>query len=253
MLGVAFPALAVIRATGPIYLPLLFQGVLPGAAFVVVGVWALRRPSELARVVGAAAGALSAPLYIPLIALAHPNDAGADIGRGLVGILLLGLLPLNMWIGALVGRRVGEASAPGIPRTGSRTTGLTVGLGAVATAVLILWQASVEASPDPDVARWEFIHHGLLPAVPIGMVGAALMAFPSRLPMVGGALLGTLPALACSSLLVDPDPANHGQVPEVLLAYSLPVTLPVTVGLGALLGDRVDTWTRRFRSRPTGL
>ena len=253
VLGVAFPAIAVIRATGHIYAPLLFQGLLPGAAFVVVGIWAFRRPSELARVLGAAVGALSAPLYLPLIALAHPDNAGADIGRGLVGLLMLAMLPLNMWIGALVGQRVRAGGAPAVPHaTQGRTIGLTVGLGAVATAVLILWQASAKASPDPEVAYWEVVHHGLLPAVPIAMVGAAMMAFPSRFPMVGGALLGTLPALACSSLVVDPDPANHGQVPEVLLAYSLPVTLPATVGLGALLGDRIGKRILASRSRSTG-
>ncbi len=116
----------------------------------------------------------------------------------------------------------------------------------IATALLILWQANLETSSDPRIARWEFVHHGILPAVPIAMAGAVTAAFPSRLSAMCGALLGVVPALLCSSLFVDPDPANHGQTTAALLAYSLPVTLPITVGLGVLWADRIDQRLRGF-------
>ena len=250
-LGVAFAIVAAIRARADIP-SALFQFVVPSLAFVFVGVWAIRRPSELARVAGAATAVLSGSLYYAwLVGLGHPYDSGADIGRGLVGLLSLGIVPLGMRICAEVGRRFGEKGALAVPPSmHRRILARTIGLGLLAASLLILWQAHVEASPDPEVAHWEFVHHGILPAVPIALVGAAMTALPSRLPIMGGAVLGTLPALACSSVLVDPDPVSYGQTPVVLLAYSLPVTLPVTVGLGALGGDRVDRWVR-FRSRPT--
>ena len=106
--GVAFVVFVGVNAADPIYLPLVFQGVVPGAAFVTVGIWAMKRPADLARVLGAAGAALSAPLYYPLAGFGHPNDVGADIGRGLVGVALPIILPLNMWIGATVGQRVAE-------------------------------------------------------------------------------------------------------------------------------------------------
>ena len=227
----------------------LLLGIVPGIAFVVVGTRAIREPAELARVLGAAAGASSGPLYYPLLLLAHPNDSGVDFGRAFVAFFMLFLLPVNMLIGARVGVRIAEwrvDSAQVVKRGGAtaRNGARAVGLGVIATAVLILWQASLETSPDPRIARWEFVHHGILPAVPIVIAGAVTAAFPSRLPAMCGALVGVVPALLCSSLFVDPDPANHGQTPAALVAYSLPITLPITVGLGVLWADRID---RRIR------
>lgn len=228
-----------------------------GAAFVTVGVWAIKRPADFPRVIGASAGALSAPLYLPLVGLGHPNDAGVDIGRGFVGIALPAMLPLNMWIGAKVGQCVAErrrteswigTATPGA-RTAFRMSARAIGLGAVALSALILWQAVAESSTDPEVANWEIIHHGVLPAVPIAAVGVCTFLLTSWFPVMCGALLGTFPALLCSSLLVDPDPGNHGQVPEALLAYSLPVTLPTTVGLAVLAVDRIERRIREFRER----
>lgn len=255
-------AVVVVVGLGPaaeaaaLYLPLIFQGVLPGAVFVAVGVWAIRRPADFARVVGAAAGALSAPLYYPLVGLAHPNDSGMDFGRGFVGLALLVMVPLNMWIGAKVGQRVAERRRTGLgiapPGPGSaalRLSARAIGLGAVALSALILWQAVAESSAEPQVANWEIVHHGVLPAVPIAAVGVCTFALTSWFPVMCGALLGTFPALLCSSLIVDPDPGNHGQVPEALLAYSLPVTLPTTVGLGVLAVDRIERRIREFRER----
>lgn len=255
--GVAFVVFVGINATDPIYLALVFQGVVPGAAFVAVGIWAIKRPADLPRVLGAAAGALSAPLYYPLVGFAHPNDVGADIGRGLVGVALPVILPLNMWICATVGqrvaerRRVGLGIAPPVPGSGTalRMSARAIGLGAMVISAMILWQAISESSVDPRVANWEIVHHGVLPAAPIAVLGLCAFALTTWLPMMCGALLGTFPAVACSSLLVDPNPANHGQVPEALLAYSLPVTLPITVGLGALAGDRIERRIREFRVR----
>ena len=116
----------------------------------------------------------------------------------------------------------------------------------IALAFLIVWQANLEGSPEPRIARWEFVHHGILPAVPVAIVGAVTAAFPSRLSVIYGALLGVVPALLCSSLFVDPDPVNHGQTPSALVAYSLPLTLPITVGLGLLWADRIDRRRRGF-------
>lgn len=230
-------------------LPAIFQGILPGTAFVVVGIRAVRHPTELAKALGAAAGALSGPLSYHVLGLAHPNDSGMDFGRGFVGILMLLLLPVNMGIGAKVGARVaewcaGSAQIERRPGTTTRTVATTIGLGLISTAGLILWQANLEASPDPSIAHWVLVHHGILPAVPIAMVGAITAAFPSRLTVMCGALLGVVPALLCSSLLVAPVPVNDGQTSSALIAYSLPVTLPITVGLGVLWADRID---RRFR------
>lgn len=70
---------------------------------------------------------------------------------------------------------------------------------------------------------------------------------PSRLPIMCGAIIGLFPALACSSLLVDPNPDDHGQTVPALVAYSLPLTLPFTVGLGGLLGNHLH---RQFSRRP---
>lgn len=259
--GLAF---VVIVGLGPaaepefLYLPLVFQGVLPGAVFVAVGVWAIRRPVDFARVVGAGAGALSAPFYYPLVGLAHPNNSGMDFGRGFVGLALLVMVPLNMWIGAKVGqcvaerRRTGRGIAPRGPASAAfRLSARAIGLSAVALSALILWQAVAESSTDPEVANWEIIHHGVLPAVPIAAVGVCTFLLTSWFPVMCGALLGTFPALLCSSLLVDPDPGNHGQVPEALLAYSLPVTLPTTVGLAVLAVDRIERRIREFRERPS--
>ena len=75
---------------------------------------------------------------------------------------------------------------------------------------------------------------------------ALLNAGNSRGTMCG-ALAGAFPALACSSLLVDPNPDNHGQSISALVAYSLPLTLPFTVGLGGLLGDHLH---RQFSGAP---
>ena len=227
----------------------IFLGVLPGTIFVVVGIRAIRHPTELAKALGTAAGALSGPLYYPMLGLAHPDNSGVDFGRAFVAFFMLLLLPVNMRIGTRVGLLVAEWNAGGPhvgyrPRTSARTCARAIGLGVTATAVMILWQASLETSPDPRIAHWEFIHHGILPALPIAMVGALTAAFPSRLPVMCGALLGIVPALLCSSLVVDPNPANHGQTTAALVAYSLPITVPITVGLGVLWADRID---RRIR------
>ena len=234
-----------------VILPAIFQGIIPGAAFVVVGIRAIRHSLEPARALGAAAGALSGPLCYPLLGLGHPNNSGMDFGRGFVLMFMLLLLPVNMAIGARVGARVAEwrAAGPhagGRPESTVRAAARAIGLCVVATAALILWQANLETSPDPDIARWEFVHHGILPAVPIAVVGVLTAAFPSRLRVMFGALLGMVPALLCSSLFVDPDPANHGQTPAALLAYSLPITVPITVGLGVIWADRIDRRLRGF-------
>ena len=239
-IGLAFPVAVAIRAPADLFIPLV-----SGAAFVFVGLWAVRRPSDLPRILGAAAGALSAPLYFPLVGFAHPNDVGMDFGRGFVGLALPVIVPLNMWIGATVGQRV---AALGVGAA-NRKWAWTVGVGAVGVAALILWQAIAESSADPRVALWEIVHHGILPAAAIALAGSCMIALPAWLPTMCGALLGTFPAVLCSSLLVAPDPANYGQVPEALLAYSLPVTLPITVGVGALVGLRID---RRLRERGVG-
>ncbi len=227
-----------------VILPAVFKGVLPGTAFVVVGVRAIRHRTTLAEAIGAAAGALSGPLSYHILAFGHENDSGMDFGRGFVGIFMLLLLPVNMRIGARVGARVAEWGAVhrrgDSPETMSHGVARAVGLGVIVTAGLILWQAHLELSPDPRIALWEFVHHGILPAAPIALVGVLTAALPSRLPLMWGALLGVVPALLCSSLLVDPDPANHGQTPAALVAYSLPITLPITVGLGVLWADRID-------------
>lgn len=62
---------------------------------------------------------------------------------------------------------------------------------------MILWRASPETPPDLRIAHWEFIHHGILPVVPIAMVGAITAAFPSQLPVMCGSLLGIVLALIC--------------------------------------------------------
>ena len=258
--GVAFAAFVFIDLAVPlsmysgwdfsysVILPAVVKGILPGTAFIVVGVRAIRHRTTLAEAMGAAVGALSGPLSYHILALPHPEDSGVDFGRGFVRIFMLLLLPVNMWIGARVGARVAEWRAAHRRGEGPGKLALgvarVIGLGVIATAGLILWQAHLELSPDPRIALWEFVHHGILPAVPIALVGALTAALPSRLPAMCGALLGVVPALLCSSLVVDPDPANHGQTPAALVAYSLPITLPITVGLGVLLADRID---RRLR------
>lgn len=213
------------------------------------GVRCCRRPGHQgARGVGQHARcrgrSISGPLFLPLLFLAHPNDLGMDFGRAMVAFLLLFLLPVNVRIGAQVVVRVAGwnqnstqlwNSSGAAPRAIARW----VGVGVLATAAAILWRACLEASPEPSVAYWEFVHRGILPAIPVAIVGATTFAFPSRLPAMCGALLGVVPALLCSSLFVDPDPGNHGQTPAALGAYSLPVTLPITVGLGVLMAERI--------------
>ena len=188
-LGVAFAGFVLIDGYASssdlfydVIQPAIYQGILPVRPFVVVGVRAIRHSMELAKALGAAVGALSGPLYYPMLGLGHPNDAGADFGRAWVGFLMLLLLPVNMAIGARVGARVAEWRAAG-PHVGDRPETMApavaraIGLGVIATAVLILWQANLETSPDPRIAHWEFVHHGILPAVPIAMVGALTAGF----------------------------------------------------------------------------
>ena len=223
----------------------LFQGFVFGGPLVVVGVCAIRRPSEMPRVIGAFVGALSAPLFLPLLGMMHPNDAGADLGRAGVAFLLLLAVPVNMLICATLGQRLcrpwwTENELAGNPRvTPPSAYWLARSLGPVVAVVglLILWEANQEVSPDPQIALWEFVHHGILPAVPIIVLGVCTALVPSRLTIMCGAVIGLFPALACSSLLVDPNPDNNGQTVPALVAYSLPLTLPFTMGLGGLLGD----------------
>lgn len=253
VLGVALPVVAAIKDLNPLWV--LFTGVVPGAAFVVVGIWATKRPEQLTSVVGAAVGALSAPAYYLLLSDArHPLDAGADIGRGLVGLVVPFILPFDMMLGAWAAARIetrgaaGSGSSAG-PRLATRVLALVIGLGAVLVAGQIVLQATAEASAEPAIARWELLHHGLVPAVPIAALGLITAAMPSRLPLMCGGLIGALPALAASSLNVEPDPGNHGQAPLVLLAYTLPLTLPITVGSGILGADSLRRWVLRLVNR----
>ena len=223
----------------------LFLGFMFGGPLVIVGVCAMRRPSEMPRVIGAFVGALSAPLFLPLLGMIHPNTAGADLGRAGVGVLLLLAVPVNMLICAALGQQLcrpwwSENDLTGKSRLTPPSAHLlarVLGVGIAAIGLLILWQANREASPDPEIARWEFVHHGVLPAIPIIVLGVCTTMLPSRLPIMCGALVGAFPALACSSLLVDPNPDDRGQTISALVAYSLPLTLPFTVGLGGLLGN----------------
>ena len=223
----------------------IFMGFVFGGPLVIVGVCAIRRPDEMPRVFGAFGGALSAPLYLPLLFMMHPNNAGADLGRAMVGFLLLVAVPVNMWVGAGLAERLyrpwwaENEMAGNLRETRASAYWLARSLGFVVAVVglLILWQASQELSSDPEIARWEFVHHGVLPAVPILFVGVCTAMLPSRLHIMCGAIVGLYPALACSSLLVDPNPDDHGQTPAALVAYSLPLTLPFTVGIGGLIGD----------------
>ena len=223
----------------------LFLGFMFGGPLVIAGVWAIRRPSKKPRVVGAFVGALSAPLYLPLLFMMHPNDAGVDLGRGAVAFFLLVAVPVNMRICAALAQRIcqpwwtenGLAGNPRVTLPSSYWLARSVGFVVAAVGLLILWQANHEASPDPEIALWELVHHGILPAVPIIVLGVCTALLPSRLSIMCGALVGLFPALACSSLLIDPDPDNHGQTVSALVAYSLPLTLPFTVGLGGLLGN----------------
>lgn len=249
VLGVALPCLAILQGWD---LPMVVVGgVVPGGAFVVVGIWAIRGPRDLKRIIGAAVGACSAPLYyFALHPLQHPLDAGADIGRAFVALLALVVLPLNMRMGAMAADRLGQPislggdETPGYPRRAA----LAVGLGALLVALLILWRAHGDA-PSAEIAHWEFIHHGVVPAIPILMVGVCTMAFPRRFTWMLGALVGTIPALACSSLVVDPEPSDHGQTPMTLVAYTLPLTLPITVGYGILAAESVRRRVRQVAAR----
>ena len=185
------------------------------------------------------------PFTFGVSMMSHPNDAGADIGRGMVGLLMPLVVPLNMLIGAALVDRVcrpwwAKDDPKGNPhgtRPSSHLLARSLGIGFAALGLLILWQAAREASPNPEIALWELVHHGILPAVPILVLGVCTALLPSRLPIMCGVLIGAFPALACSSLLVDPNPDNHGQSIPTLVAYSLPLTLPLTVGLGGLLGN----------------
>ena len=163
-------------------------------------------------------------------------------------MLMLFVLPINIAIGTRVGQRVGRwnpgtadviyaALGPGK----TRLLAGAAGLGAVGMAAVILVRAHVEGSADPLDPSWELLYHGILPAVPIAMVGISMVALPTRLLAMCGALVGTGTAVLCSSLVVDPDPRYPGKVPLVFLSY---LTLPITVGVCVLLADRLD---RRFR------
>ena len=133
-------------------------------------------------------------------------------------------------------------------RPSSRFPARCLGIALVAVGLLILRQADAEAPHNPEVALWELVHHGILPAVPIVILGVCTAMLPSRLHIMCGVLVGALPALACSSLVVDPDPSNQGQTIPTLVAYSLPLTLPFTVGVGGLLGEYVHRRTKRRSS-----
>ena len=226
-------------------LTMLYLALVPGGPLVVVGICAIMRPSKRLRALGALVGALSAPLFIPLLSMMHPNDAGVDFGRAGVAFLLVFAVPVNMLVCAALAERlyrpwwIEEDLSGQPPRTISSVYWLARSLGFVVAIVgfLILWQANREASPEPEIALWEFVHHGILPAVPIIALGVITAILPSRLPIMCGALIGLFPALACSSLLVDLNSDNHGQTIPALVAYSLPLTLPFTVGLGGLLGN----------------
>ncbi len=244
-LGVTLPLLAILDGWFP---PMVaVGGLIPGAAFVAVSIWAARvaftaadetAPGKLKRVVGAGAGAFSAPLYyFVLHELQHPLDAGADLGRAFVALLAPFVLLLNMKVGAMAAHRVGQPVTVGRTPEWLKRAALAIGLGAVLVALLVLWRAGGDGTPNPEVASWEFIHHGLVPAIPILAVGVCTMAFPRRLIWMSGALVGVIPALACSAIFVDPDPGDRGQTLLTLVAYTLPLTLPITVGCGILAAD----------------
>ena len=183
----------------------VFQGFFVGVPLVIGGVWAFRRPSEMPRVLGGLVGALSAPLYLPLFAMSHPwvEDAAGN--------------PRTSWLEYRLAR--------------------CLGAGALIVGLLILWQAHQGASSDPEIARWEFVHPGVVPAIPIALLAVCTALLPSRFPIMCGAMVGAFPALACSALLIDPNPDNHGRSTSTLVAYTLPLTLPITVGLGGMLGN----------------
>lgn len=222
----------------------LFWAFMSGGPLMIVGTCAFRRPFELPRVLGAAIAAVSAPVYLWVSTLGHPNDSGADIGRGMVGLLMPFVVPLNMLIGAAVVDRLcrpwwakGVRERTTVMRPYPHFLAWCLGIVVTVAGLLIVWQADAEGSPNPEVAFWELVHHGILPAVPIVVLGVCTAMLPSRLPIMCGVLVGALPALACSSLVVDPDPNNHGQSFPTLVAYTIPLTLPFTVGVGGLLGD----------------
>ena len=90
-----------------------------------------------------------------------------------------------------------------------------------------------------------------MPRVFGAFVGVCTAMLPSRLPIMCGATIGLYPALACSSLFVDPNPDDHGQTPSALIAYSLPLTLPFLVGLGGLMSHYLHRKIARALS-PSG-
>ena len=241
-------------------LSVVFWAFMSGGPLMIVGTCALRRPLQLPRAMGAVFGAVSAPAYLWVSTMGHPNDTGADIGRGMVGLLMPLVVPLNMLIGAVLVDRLcrpwwGTDDREGTIGThpSSRLLARCLGIAFAAVGLVIVRQADAEASQNPEIALWELVHHGILPGVPMVVLGVCTAMLPSRLPIMCGVLVGALPALACSSLVVDPDPRNQGQTIPTLVAYSLPLTLPFTVGVGGLLGDYVHqrlTKPRQRRSRP---
>lgn len=254
LFGLGFAVVVAVQEFDPDdWAPALVWTLLP-AAFVGLGIWPFLRTVEPANVIGAGVAALSAPVCYAMLNHSYPNDSGeASIGRGFMCMLMLIVLPISMLIGGKVGQRVGRwragtgdvayvAYGPGK----TRLLADAIGLGAVATAAVILLQAHLEGAANPLDPNWEFIYHGILPAVPIAAAGACMVALPTRLLVMGGALLGTVTALLCSSLVVDPEPRYHDKVPLVLLAY---MTLPITMGLGVLLADDFDQ-RPRARGRP---
>ncbi len=149
--GVALPVVAAIEDLNPLWV--LVTGVVPGAAFVVVGIWATKRPEQLTSVVGAAVGALSAPAYYLLLSDArHPLDAGADIGRGLVGLVVPFILPFDMMLGAWAAARIetrgaaGSGSSAGI-RLAMRVLALVIGLGACWSLARSCWRRRPRLRP----------------------------------------------------------------------------------------------------------
>lgn len=242
VLGAGLLATAVSQDPRPA--PLVLKGVIPCAVFVLLGLVVLKRPATLTTVLGAGAGALSAPLYyLALMDAGHPLGGGADIGRGLVGLTVPIFLALNMAVGAAAAIALRRPAMPEAEsRQGqwplARRLATVLGLGTTLLAASILVVAYLQAPPDPRVAQWELLHHGIVPAVPLAALGLAIALLPSRLVPLCGALAGSFPALICSSLLVDPPPDSDGQSVQTLIALSLPLTLPMTVGVGILCADQ---------------
>ena len=227
----------------------VFWGVMSGGPLAMVGICAFARPAQLPRVLGAFVVALSAPLFLSLVGMPHPDHESAKFTRGTFNLYFPVIVPFNMLIGAALMDRLcrpwwigGDTNdTDSFPRPSPSVPLLAraVGVAFAAVGVLTLLLSSVGTSPDPEIARWQFVHYGILPGISILVFGLITAMLPSRLPIMCGVLVGTLPAVMCSSLVVDPGPDISSQVVSSVVAYSLPLTLPFTVGVGGLIGNYV--------------